>query len=157
MLGVWLKENGQWIKNTNKLCKKGYARVSMITKLKYAGVSTEELIHNYKRFVRVVLEYCSVAWHNSLTEQQAHSLERVQAVCLKIILEDNYVSYSAACEMTGLPTLAERRQSRCLDFCLKAIKHPQNKRFFPKIANRITTIATRNPEPYMVNFGRTEA
>ena len=58
----------------------------MITKLKYAGVSIEELIR-YKQFFRVVLEYCSVAWHSSLTKQQVHSLERVQAVCLRIILE----------------------------------------------------------------------
>ena len=69
LLGVWLEEDGRWNKNTRELCKKGYARVSMITKLKYAGVSIEERIHNYKQFVRVVLEYCSVAWHSSLTER----------------------------------------------------------------------------------------
>ena len=56
LLGVWLEEDGRWNKNTRELCKKGYARVSIITKLKYAGVSIEELIHNYKQFVRVVLE-----------------------------------------------------------------------------------------------------
>ena len=157
LLGVWLEEDGRWNKNTRELCKKGYARVSMITKLKYAGVSIEELIHNYKQFVRVVLEYCSVAWHSSLTERQAHSLERVQAVCLRIILEDNYVSYSAACKMTGLSTLAERRQSRCLDFGLKAIKHPENQSFFPENPIVNTQIATRDSEAYIVNFSRTEA
>ena len=59
--------------------------------------------------------------------------------------------------MTGLSTLAERRQSRCLDFGLKAIKHPENQRFFPENPIVNTQIATRDTEAYIVNFSRTEA
>ena len=52
----------------NLICELfGYARVSMLSKFKCAGVNTEELLHNYKQFVRVMLEYCSVAWHSSLS------------------------------------------------------------------------------------------
>ena len=59
-----------------------------------------------------------VAMHTSMTQQQSSSLERCQAVSLRIILQENYVSYEAVLEMTGLETLSARRQKRCLDFSL---------------------------------------
>ena len=51
LLGVWLEESGKWEKNTKEILKRAYSRVSMLTKLKYAGVRTEDLLHNYKQFV----------------------------------------------------------------------------------------------------------
>ena len=86
LLGVWLQPDCGWEKNTQELCKKAYARMSMLTKLKYAGVCIDELIHIYKQYIRGTLEYCSVAFSSSLTMQQAASIERCQAVALRIIL-----------------------------------------------------------------------
>ena len=156
LLGVWLEESGKWEKNTKEILKRAYSRVSMLTKLKYAGVRTEDLLHNYKQFVRVMLEYCSVVWHSSLTDQQSRSLERCQSVCLSVILGDNFISYEAALEMTGLEKLFDRRQSRCLSYGLKSVKHPENKRFFPENPNLNLTLEAREREPYIVNFARTK-
>ena len=88
-----------------------------------------------KMFIRSWLEYYGVAFHSSLTKQQESSLERCQAVCLRLILEESYISYSAALEMSGLKTLSSRRLDRCLQFSLKSIKHEQNKRMFPPNPN----------------------
>ena len=147
LLGVWLEESGKWDVNTKEILKKAYARVSMLTKLKYAGVNTEELLHNYKQFVRVMLEYCSVAWHSSLSEQQSCSL--------RVILGENFISYEAALEMTGLRKLSDRRQSRCLDYGLKSLMHSDNKRYFPKNPNLDLTLTARTREHFKVNVGRT--
>ena len=95
--------------------KRAYAKVGLITKLKYAGVSKDDLILLYKLHVRSCLEYVVVAWHSSLSSRQEAAIERCQAVCLRIILQDSYVSYPAALEMAGLETLANRRASRCLN------------------------------------------
>ena len=154
-LGVWLQSDGRWEKNTRELCKSGYARIQMLTKLKYSGTSIEDLIHVYKQFVRGKLEYSSVVWHSSLTEKQSKSLERCQSVALKIILDESYVSYDAACEMTGLEKLFDRRSFRCLDFGLKSIKHPQNSRFFPSNPSNNNQMNIRDREPFHVNFART--
>ena len=132
LLGVWLQQDGGWSKNTREMCKRGYARMSMLTKLKYGGADIEELIHMYKQFIRGSLEYCSVAWSSSLTAQQSYSLERCQAVALKIILQESFVSYSAALEMSGLQTLEARGLVRCLDFCLKCTKHSEMQDFSTK-------------------------
>ena len=110
----------------------------------------------YQLFIRSCTEYCSVAFHTSLTETKSHSLERLQSTCLKVILQDNYVSYFSALEMTGLQTLPERREERCLNFSLKCIKHPQNSRFFPLNSNIQNNKDIRKRENFHVNFVRTE-
>ena len=116
----------------------------MVTKLKYAGVCHEI----YVLFIRSVTEYCSVAFHSSLTVEQSNKLEQIQKVCLKIILGDMYITYPAALEMSGLKTLYERRQDRCLDFAIKCKKHPRNRRLFP-LRN---TNKCREEEKFIVNF-----
>ena len=40
LCGVFLQEDGGWGKNTQELCKSAYARMSLLTKLKYAGPGT---------------------------------------------------------------------------------------------------------------------
>ena len=42
-LGVWLTESLCWEKHISEICKRAYPRVKMLSKLKYVGVSTEDL------------------------------------------------------------------------------------------------------------------
>jgi hypothetical protein len=150
LLGVCLTEDMSWSKNCKEMCIKAYSRLSMLTKLKYVGVSIEDLLDVYKLYIRSVTEYCSVAFHSSLTQANSNTLERIQKTCLKVILSEMYVSYDSALEMCGLQTLFSRREKRCLDFSLKCIKHPRNKRLFP--LNTITTLK----EKFHVNWASTE-
>ena len=156
ILGVWISEDGSWTKNTQEIIKKGYSRLGLLTKLKYAGVSIEDLLEIYQLFICSCAEYCSVAFHSSLTEFQSRSLERLQSTCLKVILQDNYVSYSAALEMTGIETLYERREKRCLNYSIKSIRHPSNSRFFPLNHNFDNGTNVRERENFHINFARTE-
>ena len=106
------------------------------------------------RYTYYSSEYCAVAFHSSLTVAQATDIERIQKTCLKVILGDNYISYTAALEMTGLQSLHDRRERRCLDFATKAAKHPTNSHMFP--TNKSNEKQVRNREPFQVNFARTE-
>ena len=152
LLAIWISEDLSWSKNTKEI----YPRVSMLTKLKYVGVEIEDLLNIYILFIRSCTEYCSVAFHSSLTGEHASDLERIQKTCLKIILGDNYISYDAALEMTGLSSLFERREKRCLDFSLKCLKHPQNSRLFPLNPNYMNpSYEGRNTERFVVKFART--
>ena len=109
ILGIWISEDLTWSRNCKEICKKAYSRLSMITKLKYAGVSFEDLINIYVLFVRSITEYCSVAFHSSMTIEDSNKLEQIQKICLKVILGDMYVNYPAALEMSGLKLLSTRR------------------------------------------------
>jgi hypothetical protein len=44
-----------------------------------------------------------------------------------------YINYESALEMTGLDTLRNRREKRCLNFSLKSAKHDRNQRLFPLV------------------------
>jgi hypothetical protein len=87
VLGVWIEESGGWAKNTAELCKRSYAKMSMLSKLKYAGITTAELLEIYKLFVRTSAEYCSVAFHSSLTSKQSRAIEKIQSTSLKVIYQ----------------------------------------------------------------------
>ena len=44
LLGVWVTEDLSWSRNCSEICKKAYYRLTMLTKLKYVGTKTENLI-----------------------------------------------------------------------------------------------------------------
>ena len=156
-MGVWLSEDLDFDYNTREICRRAYSRLSMITKLKYADLPTEELLHIYTLFIRSITEYCSVVFHSSLTQQQSRSLENIQRVCLKVILDVNYVSYIAALEMCGLSKLSERRETRCLTFSLRCLKNPHTSDLFPLCdTDKYGHHNVRGREKYKVNFARTE-
>ena len=158
ILGMWITDDLRWDKNTKAICQKSYARMSMLTKLRYAGVKTEDLIQIYVLHIRSLTEYCATAFHSSLTVEQSQDLERIQKTCLKVILGDNYVNYSAALEMTGLETLHERRERRCLKFALNCARHPTNSQMFPRNPSHgIKDMEVRKRETFAVNFARTES
>ena len=77
LLGVVLTDDLKWEANTQDIYKGAFARISMITKLKYVGVFTQVLIDVYILIVHSLLEYCSVVWHSSLTVEQSSNIERV--------------------------------------------------------------------------------
>ena len=154
LVGVWLEEKGGWARNTAEICKSAYAKISMLTKLKYAGVSTKDLVETYSLFIRSRAEYVSVAFHSSLTKKQERAIERIQSTCLKVILGEKYLSYEDALLKTGLKTLKQRREEKCLSFSLKCIKHPQLKRLFPLNDN---PHLLRNKDKFKVNFAHTES
>ena len=155
LLGVWISEDLSWSRNCQEICRTAFSRLSLITKLRYVGVSREDLLDIYILFVRSVAEYCSVSFHSSITKEQSYQLERIQNICLKVILGDSYEGYQAALDSCGLQTLSERREKRCLDFSLKCIKHPRNNRLFPK--NPGYNSRVRLSEKYTVNFASTDS
>ena len=98
MLGCWIQEDaGKWGVNTKELVKSAYSRISMLSKLKYTGVSTIDMLEIYSLFIRSRAEYMSVVWHSSLTCIEEKKIENIQKTSLKIILGENYDNYFDRC------------------------------------------------------------
>lgn len=155
LLGCWIDEDaGKWSTNTKELIKSAYSRISMLTKLKYTGVKTQDLIEIYSLFIRSRAEYMSVVWHSSLTTEQAKKIENIQKTCLKIILGEDYIDYPSSLESTQLKELSARREARCLSFARKSLKSPLVGRLFPE--NPPNLQGLNRHEKYKVNFAHTE-
>ena len=157
LVGVWLTTWLDWDKNTRETCKKAYARLTMLTKLKYVGVPKEDLIHIYILYVRSLLEYCSTVWHSTLTVEQSNNLERVQKLCLKIILGEDYHGYDDALEKCGLERLTLRREAKCLNFGLKSLLHPIHSEMFPVNPQVLTNPDSRIGEHFVVNHAKRDS
>ena len=137
-------------RNTQDICKRAFARISMLTKLKYVGVSTPDLVDVFSLFIRSLLEYCCVVWHSTLTQEQSYDIERVQRTALKVILGEEYIDYQTSLSRCGLETLHSRRQKRCLTFGLRSLKHSKHKAMFPPTNQDGLEVRLKNK--FHVNF-----
>ena len=154
-LGVWISEDLTWDKHVAEICKRCYPRIKMLTKLKFVGVPTEDLLNIYCLYIRSIAEYCSTAFHSSLTQKLINKIESIQKTCLKVILDVMYVDYDSALEMSGLKSLHMRREHRSLQFAIKCTKHITNKDMFP-LNQSTDTHDVRNREKFHVNKAYTE-
>ena len=100
-----------------------------------------------------MLEQSAVVWHSSITKGEELDIERVQKVALKIILSEQYKSYSEALELTGLDSLKFRRKKLCLNFAEKCLKSEWTSDIFKENDSHLNT---RNPQKFQVPFARTE-
>ena len=72
-----------------------------------------------------------MVWHSSLTKGEQLDTERVPKVDLRIILKDQYTSYSDELELTGIETLEARRGQLSLNFAKKCVKNSLSSDMFP--------------------------
>ena len=155
LLGVRITENLDWETNTRELCKKSYAQLSLLCKLKFIGMNLKDLVIVYIAYIRSILEYCCVVWSSSLTIAQDEALERVQKVSLKVILGPVYVNYQSALSVLELETLRIRREKLCLSFAKKCLKSQRHSALFP-VEPVTHNHQLRNVELFTVNYARTE-
>ena len=83
--------------------------------LRHRGFNEDELLQVYCTIILPSHDYCSTAYHHSLTRAQTQALERLQARALKSIYGYEY-SYNELLEWTNLDRLEERRENRALNF-----------------------------------------
>ena len=155
LLGVIVNDRLNWNSNTAFLVKRANARMRLLHKLVEFEVPQEDLINIYVLYVRSILEQSCQVWHSSLSLENFQDLERVQKNALRIILKDDYLSYSNALNATGLATLFERRSQLCLKFAQSCLKNDQMKKIFP-LNDVDLTMDTRFREKFKVTAARTE-
>ena len=127
LLGLWISEDLTQTRPIIEISKKAYLRVKLLIKLRYVGVKTEDLIELYCLHIRSITEYCSTAFHSSLTQKLSNKIEAIKKTCLRVILGVMQVDYTSALEMCELESLYTRREQRSLWFAIQSTKHPTNK------------------------------
>ena len=99
----------------------------LLHKLVSFGVPQQDLKMIYILYIRSHLEQSCQVWHSSLTLDNVTDLERVQKNALRIILQENYQSYSHALEVLALDSLYDSRVTLCLLFAKKCLKSKNSK------------------------------
>ena len=98
-LGVWISSDLTWQKHISEICRRAYARVKMLTKLKFVGIEETDVFEIYCLMIRSLTEYCSTIFHISLSQKLSNKIEAIQKTCLKVILGVMYVNYTLALEI----------------------------------------------------------
>ena len=146
LLGVIIRSDMKWYDNTSYICKKGYARLWMLRRLKGLGASEEEMLDVYVKQVRSVLELAVPVWQPSLTQAEVKQIERVQKCAFFIILGENYTHYEDAIDLLECKSLDDRRVSLCENFVRKSSKSFRFQNWF--CGN------TEAPLPFLLGKGR---
>ena len=132
--------------------------MTMLTKLKYVGVPTPDLLDIYILYIRSLLEYCSVVWHSTLTLEQSQEIENVQKICLKVIMGEEYSNYERGLIHCNLEKLSKRREVRCLKFGMQTLLNTTYSDMFPVNPHILSpTHDTRNREHFKVNKANSES
>ena len=155
LLGVIVNNKLTWDDNTKYLVQRANSRLRLLHKLSSFSVPIADLINIYILYIRSILEQSCQVWHSSLTLENSEDLERIQKNALKIILQDEYLNYNSALELSGLKSLSERRKALCTRFAKGFIKNNQTRSMFPLNPN-IYDIQTRNREKFKVTTCNTE-
>jgi len=109
LLGITINDKLKWNEHVDSICAKVNKRLYFLKKLRRANMSGSDLLFYYKSIIRPVTKYACAVWHPGLTKSQSHSLEALQRRAFRTILSHN-TDYSDALFITGLPTLADRRE-----------------------------------------------
>ena len=96
------------------ITSKAARRLYTLVLLKQAGVPQKDILEMYMSRIRPVIEYGCEAWHPGLTQYLERDIESIQKCAFNIIYKG--VDYSEALEMSGIPSLKERRQNMCKKF-----------------------------------------
>ena len=111
----------------------------------------------YCKEIRSILEFGVAVWHSGLTSRMTEKIERVQKICINIILCDTdwNISYYVGCTLLNLEPLCFRRLELCTTFIQKASINPRHDDLFCRNNNDFNT---RHTKPiyreYMCRNGR---
>ena len=111
----------------------------LLRRLKKLGMDVELILDFYLKEIRPIAEHGVVIWNSGLTKAQSNDLEKIQKVALKIILEDDYISYEVACTILNILPLNFRRTELCTNFAVKLYRSSRCLEFFTPAKKAVNT------------------
>ena len=137
LLGVVLKSDMSWSANTDYIISRANKKLWSLRRLRILGANREDLMDVYCKQIRSILEYAAPVWHSSLTGEDRLKIERIQKSALRIILEDEYQSYTSALKLMQIETLFRRRQKLSMKFAKKFLVSEKFRKWF-KTDHKVT-------------------
>ena len=109
LLGIYLTPDLKWQANTRQIYLKAMSRMWLLRRLKFIKLEPEVLMDYYIKEIRPLTEHGVAIWNSGLTHAQINEIEKIQKVALKIILDENYITYEVACTLMNTQPLKHRR------------------------------------------------
>ena len=98
----------------------------VLVKLKRVGIPTENLIEIYRARIFSLLTYAAPAWFTHISQTLTTNLERVQKLCLKIVVPGEK-GYEDRLHVAKLTTVEAHMQKLCQNYLQKISKNPKHR------------------------------
>ena len=118
------------------------------------SASTNNLKKIHFSYIRNIPEHSFVVWHSSLSIENSEDLEGSQRSAVRIILQNNYLSYEKALSYLQIDKLSDRSEKLCLRSSEKCLKNAISIGMFPKKKNQ-HQMKTRQHQKFEIQFART--
>ena len=141
ILGLMLSDSLNWSAQVEYMIARANKKIWLLRKMKILKLDTEILVDFYCKEIRAILEYGVAVWHSGLTQKMSGQLERIQKICVNIILcnSSGIVSYEVGCTLLNLEPLVYRRHDLCVKFIQKASANPRHSDLFVRNTQNINT------------------
>ena len=99
ILGITLSSDLKWTHHVDFMCKKALKKTWFLRRLKILDLEMDLLLDFYLKEIRSVLEYGVPVWHSGLPKILSEKIERVQKICVSIILceKGKIIPYLVGC------------------------------------------------------------
>ena len=121
----------------------------LIRKVWSFGSSFQEIVELWKTCCRSILEQTRVVWDSGLTNQNIEDLERTQKTFVKLIMEEDFQSYTKSLSFLNLETLESHRKKILLKFAKTSITDGHFRDLFP-LRGKTHDMKTRIKEKYFM-------
>ena len=137
ILGIIIQDNLKFSAHVKYMIGRAYRKTWTLRRMKLLNLDIEILTDYYTKEIRSILEYGVAVWHSSLTRVMQKQIERVQKICINIILCNTCrdISYFVGCTILNLEPLHYRREELCVRFIQKASQDPRHTDMFTKNVN----------------------
>ena len=114
ILGVVIQHNLKFHSHVKYMLGRAYRKIWTLRRMKLLKLDLEILTDFYRKEIRSILEYGVTVWHSSITRMMQSQIERVQKICINIILCNTCksISYFVGCTLLNLKPLFFRRAVR---------------------------------------------
>ena len=122
LVGIIIQDDLKWSAHVEYMIKRANKKIWLLRRMKILKLDFDILLDFYCKEVRSILEFGVPVWSSGITSRMREQLERVQKVCISIILCDTEwkISYEVGCTILGIEPLTFRRLDRCIKFIQKA-------------------------------------
>ena len=151
LVGIVISDNLKWSAHVDYMVKRANKKIWLLRRMKILKLDSDILLDFYFKEVRSILEFGVSVWNSGITNKMKEEIERIQKICVNIILCDTEweIPYEVGCTLLGIEPLVFRRQDLCTRFIQKASLDPRHDDMFSRNTNPFNT---RNEKPIYKEF-----
>ena len=151
LVGIIVSDDLRWSAHVDYMCLRASKKIWQLRRMKILNLEHGILLDFYCKEIRSILEFGVAVWSGGLKGKSCDQIERIQKICVNIILCDTdwEIPYEVGCTLLEIEPLRYRRTDLCIKFIQKASCDPRHADLFSPYE---TNLNTRQEKPLYKEF-----